>query len=129
MVRPRQVAARKRSRHPMRQPQKTTVESIHPRVVRPAWNREREQTKARTATHRRDIAQAPGERLMAYVLRRVGVAPEMNVLKEQVAREQQIVTRAARSKDRAIVADSPDHSRVRRDQNLSYDVFQDFSFT
>src|SRR5437899_1571015 len=64
--------------------EKSVVEAVHPVLIRPARNREREQTEARVAAHRRDVAQAARERFMADILRPMGIPPKVDILEQQV---------------------------------------------
>ena len=108
--------------------QQAVVEPPRPAVIRPRGQSQGEQTETRRPAHRGDIAQAAGQRLPAAIGGAVGFAPEMHVFHQQIRGEQQILARAARAEDGAIVADAEDHAGAGGKTRPAADPLDPFRF-
>ena len=107
-----QIPTRQRDPVPLSQSHQPVEESLHPRLMRSLVvsgqfrrQSERKKGRLRASSHGCQVAQAARQAAMAYALRRMPIAAEMNIFEREVGGDDQLFS-APRPYHSAIVADA-----------------------
>jgi hypothetical protein len=113
---------------PRGEAQQAAIETVDPAIESGGRDRERHQAEARLATHRGDVAQPARQRLVSDILGPVGRGPKMHAFEQQVRGEEQVVARAGRAVDGAVIADPEDQLTARRKLHAAPDALDERNF-